>query len=269
MPALRVSPLSHAEVAEVVAIIERGRTERHAEHLPERLRSRDWGSVEKVVLALDDRLGFEGVGWKVGAASEDVRRAEGLPGPSPGRIYRHTVFPSGAQLPRDLFINYRNCECEFAFELSSDFPERDKLYTEADAQAGIEALLPALEIGDMVFLDWYGASGYFGTSLDNGGGAAFVVGRKFYDWRDLELPAASMDLYLNDRHIKSGKGVAAMGNPVTSLTWMLNWLREHGRGAKAGEFVSTGTCTGHLFAASGDTVRADFGPLGVVDLKFA
>ena len=38
---------------------------------------------------------------------------------------------------------------------------------------------------------------------------------------------------------------------------------------RAGDIVSTGTCTGHLFAAPGDTVRADFGPLGVVEAHFA
>ncbi len=89
-----------------------------------------------------------------------------------------------------------------------------------------------LEIGDCVFRDWYGSSGFYGTCLDNGGGAA-------------------------------------MGHPVTSLTWMLNWARAHGRAVRAGVIVSTGTCTGHLVAAPGDTVRAGFGPLGVVEAHFA
>ena len=77
-----------------------------------------------------------------------------------------------------------------------------------------------------------------------------------------------MDVYLNGYYVKSGKGQAAMGHPVTSLTWLLNWLREQGRGVAAGEVVSTGTCTGHLFALPGDTVRADFGELGVVEAEF-
>lgn len=265
----RESPFSDEEVEEVVSLIARGRVERRAERLPERLRTRDWGSVQRVVLALDERLGWEGAGWKVGAAGVEVRQAEGLPGPIPGRIYRHSVFPSGAELPPDLFINYRNCECEFAFELGLDFPSREHPYTEADASAGAEALMPALELGDMVFADWYGASGYFGSCLDNGGGAAFVRGAKVADWRGLDLPEAGMDLYLNDVYIKSGKGAAAMGHPLASLTWMLNWARVHGRSVNAGEIVSTGTCTGHLFVSPGDTVRADFGPLGGVVARFA
>jgi 2-keto-4-pentenoate hydratase len=59
-----------------------------------------------------------------------------------------------------------------------------------------------------------------------------------------------------------------MGHPVTSLTWLLNWLREEGLGVPAGEVVSTGTCTGHLFVLPGDTVRADFAELGTVEATF-
>ncbi|MEP7355755.1 MAG: hydratase, partial [Anaerolineales bacterium] len=55
-----------------------------------------------------------------------------------------------------------------------------------------------------------------------------------------------------------------MGNPLTSLTWMANWLRERGQGLHRGEFVSTGTCTGHFFAAPGDRLDVDFGPIGKV-----
>jgi 2-keto-4-pentenoate hydratase len=267
-PCSRTSPLSPAEIAEVVDIISRGRTSRRAVELPERLRTRDWASVMSVVLELDIRLGRRGAGWKIGAASQEIRRAEGLPGPSPGRIYDGTVFRNGASLGSDLFINYRNVECEFAFRLGLDFPVRAHDYTEADAIAGIDALFPVLEIGDCVFLDWYGASGYFGSCLDNGGGAALIEGSKVADWRDVDIVHSGMDLYLNGWYIKSGHGSAAMGHPVTSLTWMINWARAHGRPVRAGEVVSTGTCTGHCFARPGDVARADFGPLGPVEVRF-
>ena len=84
--------------------------------------TRDWPSVVQVVLQLDERLGRAPAGWKIGAASEEIRRAEGLPGPSPGRIYLDTVFRSPAVLPGALFINFRNVECEFAFRLGDGIP---------------------------------------------------------------------------------------------------------------------------------------------------
>ena len=268
VPCPRTSPLSDREVSEVASLIYGGRRDRHAVPLPDELRTRDWPSVIKVLLALDELTGRAPAGWKIGAASAEIRQAEGLPGPSPGVIYAGTVFPSGAELPPELFINYRNCECEFAFELSADFPVRDHPYTESEARAGIGAMFPVLELGDSVFPDWYGASAYFGTCLDNGGGAALVTGAKVDRWESLDLPDAGMDVSLNGFYLKSGKGSAAMGHPVTSLTWMLNWAREQGRDVTAGQVISTGTCTGHVFAARGDTVIADFGDLGTVEARF-
>jgi 2-keto-4-pentenoate hydratase len=149
-----------------------------------------------------------------------------------------------------------------------DFPVRDQPYTEEDVLGGISALFPVLEIGDCVFLDWYGASGYFGSCLDNGGGAALVVGTRVTAWRELDLVGQGMNLYLNGWYIKSGEGRAAMGHPITSLTWMLNWARSHGRLVATGEIVSTGTCTGHCFAEPGDVASADFGHLGRVEASF-
>jgi hypothetical protein len=90
-PCARDTPLSAAEVGEVAGIIAAGRLERRAAQLPERLRTRDWPSVMQVMLALDHRLGRAGLGWKIGAASEEIRRAEGVPGPSPGIIYQDTA----------------------------------------------------------------------------------------------------------------------------------------------------------------------------------
>ena len=49
---------------------------------------------------------------------------------------------------------------------------------------------------------------------------------------------------------------------------MINWVRERGRGVFAGEYVSTGTGTGHCFVQPGDLVSVDFGDLGLVEAKF-
>jgi 2-keto-4-pentenoate hydratase len=265
----RTSPLTDIEVLEVATSIANGRREHRAVRLSETLQTRDWGSVEKVIVELDRQSGRRGSGWKVGAASNEIREAEGLPSPSPGRIYEGTVFQSGAILGPELFINYRNIEAEFAFELGRDFLSREEDYDEDEVRGGIRSLFPALELGDSVFLDWYGSSGYFGTCLDNGGSAAFVMGEKVEEWTALDLAESGMDLFFNDTYLKSGKGNAAMGHPVTSLTWMINWARRHSFDVLAGEVVSTGTCTGHCFALPGDTVRADFGSLGQVEVTFA
>jgi 2-keto-4-pentenoate hydratase len=260
----RETALTPGELEEVVEIIARGRIEHRSAFLPERLKTRNWESVMAVMERVNEKLAWPSAGWKIGAAAEEIRRAEGVPGPAPGLLNRNGVYASPARLPPSLFINYRCSECEFAFRMGAGLPPRAAPYDESEVGDAVEALLPALEIGDTVFEDWYGASGYQGSSMDNGGAAAFVYGAAIRDWRGLDLPNAKIDLYLNGKYVKSGYGRAAMGNPLTSLTWMANWLRVRGRGLHLGEFVSTGTCTGHFFAAPGDQLDVDFGPIGRV-----
>jgi 2-keto-4-pentenoate hydratase len=268
-PCRRTTPLAAAERARVVELVAGGRTGRHSVTLPRELWTRDWGSVTQVALDLIDRLAWAPAGWKIGAASEEVRRAEGMPDASPGRIYRAAVFEGPASLAPELFINYRNVECELAFRLARGLPSRGERYGEEEVAEAIECLLPTLEIGDTVFEDWYSASSYLGVVLDNGGGAALVCGDPVADWRALDLPNLRIEISLQGQRINEGFGRAAMGHPLTSLTWLANWLSARGHGLEAGEIVSTGTCTGHCFCARGDEVSVDFGPLGVVTAHFA
>ena len=170
--------------------------------------------------------------------------------------------------PPELFINYRNVECELAFRLRSALPARTETYAEDEVAEAIECVLPTLEIGDTVFEDWYSASSYLGVCLDNGGGAALVCGEPIENWRALDLPGTRIEISLEGQRINEGYGRAAMGHPLTSLTWLANWLSARGRGLEADEIISTGTCTGHCFCARGDRVSVDFGALGVLSARF-
>jgi len=264
----RETALTDAEMNEVVTTIATARAGRHTAFLPEHLRTRHWESTMTAMLSINARLGWPSAGWKIGAASLEVQRAEGMPGASPGQLARDGVHPSPARVPAHLFINYRCAESEFAFQMAHALPARTTPFSEDEVADAVASLHPALEIGDTVFHDWYGASGYFGAALDNNGAAAFVPGDPVTDWRHLDLAVARVDLSLNGTWQKSGVGAAAMGHPLTALTWVANWLRERGMGLQAGEFVSTGSCTGHFFVAPGDRLIADFGPLGKVDATF-
>lgn len=226
-------------------------------------------SVEAAILALPEALGRQSVGWKVGAASPEIRAAENLPGPAPGLIFEGSLHQSPAVLGRDDFINYRLCECEFVFALERDFVPRPSAYTPAEVRRGVASFSPAIEVGDSVFPDWYALSAFYGALYDNNGGSALVTGASHTYGSDTDLAVAEVVLTLNGQSVRKGSGSAAMGDPLTSLTWMLNWLSQHGITAAAGECVSTGTLTGHCFVAPGDQVVADFGQYGRVEACFA
>ena len=218
--------------------------------------------------AIHRRLPWPISGWKIGAASKEVQELERLPGPVPGRLYRHRIHPSGARLGRSMFINHRNTECEFAFVLDRELPARADPYSAEEITAAVSVMTPVLELGDSVFPDWYGASRYYGPCLDNGGGGGLVLGKSTRDWRDVELAEQSIELYVNGKLRTQGKGAAAMGHPLRSLAWLAEWTSRHGIDLKAGELISTGTCTGHCFADPGDELCADFGRFGEVCVTF-
>ncbi len=64
-----------------------------------------------------------------------------------------------------------------------------------------------------------------------------------------------------------GVGANALGDPLNVLEWTANHLSALGDGIKAGEVVSTGTCTGVTPIAAGETLIADFGTLGRVEVR--
>ena len=125
---------------------------------------------------------------------EDRRRERGDPARRgtaervPGRIYRSTVFTSPASLAPELFINYRNVECEFAFRLRTALPPRDAEYREDEVAAAIECLMPTLEIGDTVFEDWYGSSGSSARASTTAVAPPSCAASRSRSWRELDLP---------------------------------------------------------------------------------
>ena len=66
----------------------------------------------------------------------------------------------------------------------------------------------------------------------------------------------------------SGDGSKVLGDPVTCMVWLANFLRQKGSGLRAGEIITTGTCTGANDVPANTTVVADFGALGKVQVRF-
>ena len=66
----------------------------------------------------------------------------------------------------------------------------------------------------------------------------------------------------------ASNGANVLGNPVNSLAWLANHLSARGYEMKAGQWVTAGAATGPIPAPVGSTMSADFGPLGVVSVRF-
>lgn len=96
----------------------------------------------------------------------------------------------------------------------------------------------------------------------------WVKGRERADWRAMDLKGHPVRLYRDGELVAEGVGANALGDPLTVLEWTASHLSALGDGIKAGEVVSTGTCTGVTLIAPDETFVADFEELGRIEVQF-
>ena len=200
-------------------------------------------------------------GWKVGARS---RHHEPTCAPLPAIGLRPEGAVFGGPDSR-----LRGIEVEVAFELGHDLPARDQPYTVDDIVAAIAWVLPVVEVVETRLDDWLGAgpSAQLADLLSHG---ALVLGqRQAFD-------EAWLDLSMVDACLQFDEGVVARtvgGHPGPDAGVLLTWLTRHagarGAGLKAGQILTTGSCTGLLFASEGSQVQAEIKGLAPLGLSFA
>ena len=217
--------------------------------------------------ALIDGLGARRAGWKIGATSAMAQTMLGVGAPFAGRLLAPLIYDSPAEVPAGLLF-MRGLEVEVAFRMAEGLAAPDAPF-DRDAVAGaVAAVHPAIEIVDSRYLDWTGA-GAAQTVADNAAHGAWVHGAPRTDIDLLTCDELSVAIAVNAELKAEGVGGNALGHPLNALTWLAHELARKGEGLKAGDYVSTGTCTATVRVEAGDHAVASFGPLGEVEVTFA
>lgn len=206
------------------------------------------------------------IGYKIGCSNEAVQAMLNLDAPIHGRLLSGAAHGSPAVLRADAFF-VRLIEVEFAFQMADDLPPAAAPYDPDGVAAAVGLLIPAIEIVDSRYRDWTQA-GALALVADNGETGAWVRGQPIADWHGLDLGGHPVSLTVNGDRVRDGVGAKVLGHPLNALTWIANALCLAGGGLRAGDLVSTGTCTEIYSAEAGDRLTADFGALGRVSLEF-
>ena len=205
-------------------------------------------------------------GWKAGATAAAVQQRFALSEPFAGPFFAGDVAESLARLPAARFAHLA-IESEFAFRFDQPLAPRAGRYGRDEIVAAIDAVMPAFEIVSPRFPDFLFDRAPLAVA-DCGLNAAFVFGEITTDWRDLDFASHTVVLDVAGTERARGTGAAVLGNPLNVLDWAVNHLSERGIAIEAGQIISTGTTTGIIHLAPGETARADFGALGMVELRF-
>ena len=199
-------------------------------------------------------------GWKVGA-----KNAESEPACAP--LPLAGVLPSGCILSGQPW-RLRGIEVEAALRLGRDLDPQGQLLSAEELAPFFDAVLPVIEVVESRLLDRANCDP-LSQLADLQSHGALVLGIPS------PMPATRLDLRSLQAHLWfDGQPVATAlgGNPAADLWRLIAWLALHcaqrGQPLRAGQIVTTGSCTGLLSAPEGAHVEAEVAGLGRVELRF-
>lgn len=205
------------------------------------------------------------IGWKAGATNAGAQAAFGLDGPFYGPMAEVGLHKDGDTIAKTETV--MAVEPEFAFRMARDFPADGEAVDAESVKAAVAACHLVLEvIGRCVSTPEF--QNGIGLTMEFAGNAAFVVGPEVPDWTDRDLAAVNVEGQSSGEVVQSGSGANVMGAPLISLEWMARILADAGTPLKAGDWVSTGTCTQPVPAIAGATVTGLFEGIGEVSVSF-
>jgi 2-oxo-hept-3-ene-1,7-dioate hydratase len=203
------------------------------------------------------------VGRKIGLTSKVMQVATGITEPDYGAIFDDQVFDNGSVIEHGRFSNVR-IEVELAFVLGS--PLAGPTATIFDVLKATEYVVPALEILSSR-IEMEGRT-IVDTISDNAALGGLVYGGNPTDPGSVDMRWISALLYRNETIEESGVAAAVLNHPATGVAWLANKLFQHGDRLEAGEIVLAGSFTRPMWVHQGDSVLADYGPMGTISCRF-
>ena len=203
------------------------------------------------------------VGRKIGLTSKVMQVATGITEPDYGTIFSDMVYENGAVIEHRRFSNVR-IEVELAFVLVAPLEGPD--VTIFDVMRATDYVVPALEILSSR-IDMTGRT-IVDTIADNAAMGGMVYGGNPTRPQDVDLRWVAALLYRNEVIEESGVAAAVLNHPANGVAWLANKLAAHGDRLESGEIVLAGSFTRPMWVESGDTVHADYGPMGTISCRF-
>lgn len=203
------------------------------------------------------------IGHKVGLTSKAMQAASKIDEPDYGHVFDSMMIPNGGTVPYAKFCVPR-VEPELTFILKH--PLQGPGITLVDVLRATEYVVPSIEIIDARVEE---PRKIYDTVADNGAGAGLILGGRPCKPDDIDLARVGAALIRNHEIEETGLAMGVLTHPAASVAWLANKLSEIGRSMEPGHLILSGSFTRPVWAHAGDTITADFGPLGLVSVKFS
>src|SRR5690625_723192 len=220
-------------------------------------------AIQKIWADRQIEAGRRKAGHQIGLTSKAMQAATGIDEPDYGVMFDDQVFESGhVRVWRD--YPHPRSELELAFVLTDDMGgPHDTIF---DVLCALECDTPALEVRDAhVVME---GRTIIDTISDTGALGAMVLGGSPMKPEDIDLRWVGGALWRNQEIMETGLSAGILGHPANGVHWLANRLAGHDDYLEAGEIILAGSFTRYMWVYEGDTVFADFGPLGTIGVQF-
>lgn len=257
-----MSPLA----APLAALLATARREgRQIAELPPGLIPADAEAGYAIADAVAALLGWEILGWKIAGTTAAMQAKLGVAEPIHGRAYRRFAMASPARLPHASLLDPL-VECEFFVTLAADFPTRPGPPAMAELRAAIGQVQAGIEVAECRF-PMHALPPLPAILADGAASGRYVFGDPIPDWQ-AGLAAIPVVLEVDGAPRRHGSGADVMGDPLLPILGLAEARRRRGDILRAGQVISTGSCTGMLPIRAGQHVRARFGDAALVEIAF-
>jgi 2-oxo-hept-3-ene-1,7-dioate hydratase len=219
-------------------------------------------AIQALVNDMKVAKGSRIIGNKIGLTSKAMQQSSQIDEPDFGVLHDYMMIEDGAKVPFERFIVPR-VEPELVFVLGK--PLKGPGVGLLDVLRATEYVIPAIEIIDARVQN---PRKIFDTVADNGAAAGLVLGGRPVGPMEVDLRWASALLYRNADIEESGVAAGVLGHPAVAIAWLANKVGPFGTTLEPGRVMLSGSFTRPVWARKGDTLRADFGPLGSLSVQF-
>ena len=195
--------------------------------------------------------------WKVGAAS---------PQDTPNRapIHAETLFVNPGRIEASMF-SYIGAEAEIAYKFSRDLGGNGEALTRDEVLAAVESVHAAIEIIDTRFAA-LNSQPPLAHRADQGNHGALIIGEPIADWQSMRPEQQRVVLEINGVAASDKINGNSAGNPENLLVWLAQTGARSLGGIKAGQYVTTGSCSGTIMVEAPVRLKAMLVGRGEVDL---
>jgi len=229
----------------------------------------DGYAIQRAWVALEMADGRTIKGRKIGLTSRAMQQASQITEPDYAPLMDDMFFDNASDIPVECFIAPR-VEVELAFVLGRAIEGPGA--TLFDVLRATDYVTPALEIIDARIEQFDRETReprkVYDTISDFAANAGVVLGGRPVRPMDVDLRWVGALLHKNGVIEETGLAAGVLNHPANGVAWLANKIAPYGESLEAGQIVLAGSFTRPVNAQAGDTLHADYGPLGSIAFRF-